>query len=590
MFQFLGKSPKATNIEYEDFKKRYDTKSFKSQFPRLFKAAIDDIVNFNKQTAPPKSALNLDSQKTLVEYYVNARLADTEILTKIVFNKLNEFSKLPVTAANHEKIQALDLDTLYKVDIDGKEVFSRTIVAHEAFSNVVSDATKISHLFLNDTKDKYFLRLIVLIVTIRYYPFTIVEKIFQDGKNNIESINKNISALDDHTPEIQTIVNNIDPPPPPPPHPPPPPSAGNTGFFGWLSRQEGGQFGGTNDVASIIEIIETAHIGDSDPFMSQLVKYSTNIFCNALTLLSVSISFTHNINFAHIMPQLTFNIDKYFISRIQTTDPGGSGQILINKLNTFITANDYANIIDNISGIHSTIEVVDAPVVPPPPPPHPGAPRARETPPLLPAAAKVIIDDIINSGFANTPHLNSLADDAVRTSAIEVGTRCLSAYFSTVEGIDKLYSKDVANAIVTVYKQYIRTHPLANVEEAAEIAANKAYNYQKYDSAVSTYFSTHPPPPLPWKPMAGGALDDEYSLINQVQTSIIKGIESSTFFKLIPSTPAPKTPAAGVVDTGAGTGTGIGGQRTQKNRNRNRNRGGTRKNINSIEISDYDGL
>ena len=52
----MGKSPKATNIEYEDFKKRYDTKSFKSQFPRLFKAAIDDIVNFNKQTAPPPSS------------------------------------------------------------------------------------------------------------------------------------------------------------------------------------------------------------------------------------------------------------------------------------------------------------------------------------------------------------------------------------------------------------------------------------------------------------------------------------------------------------------------------------------------------
>ena len=35
-----------------------------------------------------------------------------------------------------------------------------------------------------------------------------------------------------------------------------------------------------------------------------------------------------------------------------------------------------------------------------------------------------------------------------------------------------------------------------------------------------------------------------------------------------------------------------GGQRTQKNSNRNRNRssGGTRKNMNSIETSEYDGV
>ena len=191
----FSRSSKATNKEYEDFKKSYDTKSsksFKLEFRRLFNAAIEDIVKFNKQTSPTP-ALNLASQKALIEYYVNAKLVETEILTKIAFNKLNEFSKLPFTpraagalasaaagdgsadadaaaAEDADKnltlLRALDFEKVRSEDEEGQQIGYKNGETTEAFLEVLKDDTKISHLFLNNDNDKYFIRLIALFLTI----------------------------------------------------------------------------------------------------------------------------------------------------------------------------------------------------------------------------------------------------------------------------------------------------------------------------------------------------------------------------------------------------------------------------------------
>ena len=552
---FFGRSPKA-NKDYEAFKKNYTTASFKSEFTKLFNAAIADILKFNKLTT--KGTFNFESQEALVEYYVNAKLVDTEILTKIVFNKLNEFIKIPDTDPNHALIKTLDLETLRQEDPEGKLLGER----NEAMTSVFNDKFKWEEL----SNNLYFVRLLVLLLTIRYYPYTIVETIFQNGKNNIESIINNISVMNGHTADIQKIVDTIDPPPVADavvdngavdavvdsPNAAP----ASNGIFGAFSNlfgtQGGGQVGGTNDVVSILETINRAQLVN-DPAISQLVKYSTNILCNALTLLSVSISFPSKGDaLLAIMPQLHANINKYFIPfAIDKQIPKNpSVSALKEQLNTLIMHDRYSNIITNISEIHKTIrDVVSDPVVV-------AAPRPR-TGTIGQGAANSFINDIINRELVTQ-------SDEVKNNAKQVGLERISIYLNKKSGIDQLYSIDVANAIASVYNKYSISYQLTDVAEAAKIAADNAYENKSYDIAVSAFLNTKIPKPT----MVGGALLDDFNFETNLQASIIKGIESSTFFRLSN-------------DSASVSGAVKGGQRTQRNRNRNRNRGGTRKNINS---------
>jgi hypothetical protein len=150
--------------------------------------------------------------------------------------------------------------------------------------------------------------------------------------------------------------------------------------------------------------------------------------------------------------------------------------------------------------------------------------------------------------------------------ATKVSNGIIAKYFKT-KSLDEAYSKDIGNAIATIFAKYIKPYGVDSVVKAAEIAAEQAYNGKTYDVAVNKYLTTQTKIIRPV--LVGGALPDDYNYETNLQISIIKGIDSSAFFRL-------NNVSASVTR---------GGQRTQKNRNKSKSRssGGTRKNMNSIE-------
>jgi hypothetical protein len=570
------------NIEYEAFKKKYDTKSFKAEFKLKYDAAIKEIKS-NKGLKIPatvditkiKSAKAYTSQQALIEYYVNAKLVDAELYTILVFNKLNEFAKTSPESAEYKIIKALDLLTLVG---DNNEVVKRNVEMAKLIENallVSADAD------LHTNPD--FIRLLVLLLTIRYYTYTIVDTIYQNGKNNIESIIKNITTMNNHTEAIQTIVDRIDEPSPivnpdgsttypdgsttypdgrttypdgstsypdgrivtaagittrpdktivdadgttindlaavaavqaqnaalanydanmpgsrNNPRVPAsnylqqqqqPQQSGNfLGFdFSRFLPTGGGQIGGVNDdVVTILDTINRAQVA-KDPAISQLVKYSTNILCNALTLLSVSISFPSikSPSLLAIMPQVYTNMTNFFIDLVFTQEnikKSSSLTGLKDELIKVITDDNFANIISNITKI------------------------------------------------SNIPNTNN----TITTVASGDATAVASGDATAVASGD-------ATAVAS--------------GDATAVASGDATAVQPVVTATT----------------GGGALLDNYNFELNLQASIINGIERSTFFRLNNLLTEPEVVAEKKE----------GGQRTQKNRKRNMNRGGTRRNINS---------
>jgi hypothetical protein len=151
--------------------------------------------------------------------------------------------------------------------------------------------------------------------------------------------------------------------------------------------------------------------------------------------------------------------------------------------------------------------------------------------------------------------------------ATRVSDGIITKYFKT-NSLDEAYSKDIGHAIATIFAKNIEPYEVDIVVKAAEIAAEQAYNRKAYDVAVNKYLKTQTKIIRPV--LVGGALPDDYNYETNLQISIIKGIDSSAFFRLNNVSASVKK----------------GGQRTQKNRNKSRSSGGTRKNMNSIEMDD----
>jgi hypothetical protein len=679
MMNFRSGNSKA-NIEYEAFKKKYDTKSFKTEFKQKYEAAIKEIKN-NK--GPPMAATTdiskmkstkasiYTSQQTLIEYYVNAKLVDAELYTILIFNKLNEFAKIPRESADYNKIKALNLLTLVG---DNNEVVKRNI---EMFKLIESTLLVSTDADLH--KNPEFIRLLVLLLTIRYYTYTIVDTIYQNGKNNIESIIKNITTMNNHAEAIQTIVDRIDEPSPivnpdgsttypdgsttysdgrttypdgstsypdgrivtatgittRPDNtivdadgttindlaavadvraqnaalknydanmpgsinnprvqasnylPQQPQQSGNfLGFdFSRFLPTGGGQIGGVNDdVVTILDTISRAQVA-KDPAISQLVKYSTNLLCNALALLSVSISFPSikSPSLLAIMPEVYTNITNYFINLIFTEQNLAKISSLAgfkDELIRVITDDNFANIISNITKIsnipntNNTITTVDTaePVV------YDREPEDKTT--ILEVnAAHDSVRDLIDQQLAGE-------DASLIASAKDAGNNIITSYYSKGR-LSADYTTEVATAIVSVFKAYKDSYSPKDIAAVCTIAADNSKHNTDYRAFVNKFFdkakdllertktklATAPPVQL----TGGGVLPENYNFEFNLQASIIKGIEGSTFFRLNNILTEPEVVVAKKE----------GGQRTQKNRKRNMNRGGTRRNINFNNSNNY---
>ena len=609
------------NIEYEAFQKKYDTKSFKTEFKQKYEAAIKEIKS-NKgppmgaaisiAKIKPAKASNYTSQQALIEYYVNAKLVDAELYTILVFNKLNEFAKTPQDNTDYEKIRTLDLLQLVG---DNNEVKKRNVEMSIIIENALLVSTDAE---LHKNPD--FIRLLVLLLTIRYYTYTIVDTIYQNGKNNIESIIKNITTMNNHTDAIQTIVDTIEPPDEPSSivdadgvivddparvaaveeqnralrdDANRPGSRGNpidqassflSGLFSPGAGTGGGQIGGVNDdVATILDTIGRAQV-DNDHTISQLVKYSTNILCNALTLLSVSISFPsiESPSLRAIMSQVYTNMTKFFIDVIfqakNTTKYPSLGDLKA-ELIKVITENNFANIISNITKIsnipntNNTITTVAsgdaspvAPVV---------SDRAEENITKISKTTalenvKLLIDEKLAG-----------EDKSLIDSANDAGNQIITSYYSNDGSLSADYTNEVAKAIVSVFQANKLSYSPKDIADVSIIAASSSKLNTDYRDFVDkfltfannllettkTKLATAPPVQL----TGGGALPENYNFEFNLQASIIKGIERSIFFRLTNTLTEPEVVAEKKE----------GGQRTQKNRKRNMNRGGTRRNINS---------
>jgi hypothetical protein len=664
------------NIEYEAFKKTYDTKSFKTEFKQKYEAAIKEIKS-NK--GPPMGAVtsitkvkstkayNYTSQQALIEYYVNAKLVDAELYTILIFNKLNEFAKIPPESDDYKKIKALNLVRL----VGGShEVVKRNIEMFKLIESTLLVSTELH-------KNPEFIHLLVLLLTIRYYSYTILDTIFQNGKNNIESIIKNITTMNNHTEAIQTIVDRIDEPSPivnpdgsttypdgsttysdgrttypdgSTSYPDgrivtaagittrpdntivdangttindnatvadvraqnaalnnfdanapgsinnprmqasnylqqqqPQQQSGNfLGFdFGRFLPTGGGQIGGVNDdVVTILDTISRAKVAN-DPAISQLVKYSTNILCNALALLSVSISFPSikSPSLLAIMPEVYTNITNYFINLIfteQNLAKISSLAGLKDELIKVITNNSYENIISNITKIsnipntNNTITTVDTavavqPVV---------YDRAEEdkTTTLDENAAHESVRILIDQQLGGE-------DPSLIANAKDAGNKIITSYYSKGR-LSADYTTEVATAIVSVFQAYKDSYSPKDIADVCTIAADNSKRDTDYRDFVKIFFDKakellETKTKLQTAPVVqltgGGALHEDYNFEFNLQASIIKGIEGSTFFRLNNILTEPEVVVAKKE----------GGQRTQKNRKINMNRGGTRRNINS---------
>jgi hypothetical protein len=463
-------------------------------------------------------------------------------------------------------------------------------------------------------KNPDFIRLLVLLLTIRYYTYTIVDTIYQNGKNNIESIIKNITTMNNHTDAIQNIVDRIDEPSTivdadgvivddparvaavqaenrarrddaniPGSRNNPIEQASS--FLSGLFPQGGGQIGGVNDeVVTILNTISHAQV-TNDPAISHLVKYSTNLLCNALTLLSVSISFPsiESPSLRAIMPQVYTNMTNFFIDIIfqaENTAKFSSLGGLKAELIKVITDDNFANIISNITKIsnipntNNTITTVDTAVEPVAAEPVVyNRPDENKTIILNENAAHDSVRDLIDEQLAGENQL-------LIASAKDAGNKIITSYYSKGR-LSADYTTEIATAIVSVFQANKDSYSPNTIADVCTIAAANSKHDTDYRAFVKKFFdkakelletktkiATAPPDPVT---TGGGALPENYNFEFNLQASIIKGIERSTFFRLNNVLTEPEVVAEKKE----------GGQRTQKNRKRNMNRGGTRRNINS---------
>jgi hypothetical protein len=551
---------------YENFKKNYTLNSFKTRFASLYKAAIKDIKNHKES-----DSFNYKSQKDLVEYYIYAKLVDTELLTKDAFDNLNKIIMMDDTNPNYEALIKLTVHDIGNTSATIKKNGSTNMAMSDIVSATLTDNISIY-------QNPYFLNLLLLLLTIRFYPFAILNNIYENGKYNIQSIKKNIETMTSQVNAIQNIVTTIE------------------------SSEQVDPIIGTplpiqDELARRIGLDSTlTAIKRVDANIPDLVEYSTKILYKALAVLSLSIGFS-NINedgglLNKIMPSLIYSINTYFIAIVidknSTTNQKTISELqnLKRSLLALMTDANNQNIIANISEIHSSMINRNA-----------SATNASATNPSV-ANASVANASATNPSLPNEDTslpprprgiangalaaYQSYAEDEIKTNvdlqtlnatypqsiaqATKVSNGIIAKYFKT-KSLDEAYSKDIGTAIAIIFAKYIAPYGVDSVVKAAEIAAEQAYNRKTYDVAVNKYLTTQTKIPRPV--LVGGALPDDYNYETNLQISIIKGIDSSAFFRL-------NNVSASVTR---------GGQRTQKNRNKSKSRssGGTRKNMNSIE-------
>ena len=539
---------------YENFKKNYTLNSFKTRFASLYKAAIKDIKNHKES-----ESFNYKSQKDLVEYYIYAKLVDTEFLTKDAFDNLNKIIMIDDTNSNYEALTKLTVHDIGNTSATIKKNGSTNMAMSDIVSATLTDNISIY-------QSPYFLNLLLLLLTIRFYPFAILNNIYENGKYNIQSIKKNIEAISTQVNAIQNIVTTIE------------------------SSEQVDPIIGTplpvqDELARRIGLASTlTAIKRVDANIPDLVEYSTKILCKALAVLSLSIGFS-NINedgglLNKIMPSIIYSINTYFIAVVidknSTTNKKTISELqnLKSSLIALMTDVNNQNIIANISEIHSSMINRNASATTPSVSVAslPNASVANEDTSLPPRtrgkvnsaldAYKSYAADVIKTNVdlqtLNTTYPQSIAQ------ATKVSDGIITKYYKTTS-LDQAYSEDIGNAIATIFAKYFAPYNVDSVVKAAEIAAAQAYNRKTYDVAVNKYLATQTQIPRPR--LVGGALADNYNYETNLQISIIKGIDSSAFFRL----------------NNVSVSVTKGGQRTQKNRNRSRNSGGTRKNMNSIE-------
>jgi hypothetical protein len=556
---------------YENFKKNYTLNSFKTRFASLYKAAIKDIKNHKES-----ESFNYKSQKDLVEYYIYAKLVDTELLTKDAFDNLNKIIMMDDTNSNYEALIKLTVHDIGNTSATIKKNGSTNMAMSDIVSATLTDNISIY-------QNPYFLNLLLLLLTIRFYPFAILNNIYENGKYNIQSIKKNIETMTSQVNAIQNIVTTIE------------------------SSEQVDPIIGTplpiqDELARRIGLDSTlTAIKRVDANIPDLVEYSTKILYKALAVLSLSIGFS-NINedgglLIKIMPSLIYSINTYFIAVVidknSTTNQKtiSALQNLKRSLLALMDDTNNQNIIANISKIHSSMINRNVSVTNPSVANASVASASATNPSVSNASAtnpSVANEDTSllprPRGIANgaLAAYQSYAEDEIKTNvdlqalnatypqsidqATKVSNGIIAKYFKT-KSLDEAYSKDIGNAIATIFAKYIEPYRVDSVVKAAEIAAEQAYNRKTYDVAVNKYLITQTKRIRPV--VVGGALPDDYNYETNLQISIIKGIDSSAFFRL------------------NNVSVTRGGQRTQKNRNKSKSRssGGTRKNMNSI---DYD--
>ena len=337
--------------------------------------------------------------------------------------------------------------------------------------------------------------------------------------------------------------------------------------------QSGGTRTSVSDTLSTIS--KAANKNNTD--VSNLVKYSTNIFYKALTLLSLSIGFPINSNDT-LIKDLVYNIKNYLTTELRADNL----KPLIDAIAELIQKPDNY-IIGTITKIDFIMEESRNPVAP--------VVQAVEAAPLVQAAPPAPGKKVkrpLNGKIAIEAAKNSVREIILRdlrgiaqTNALPVGKAIITKYAK--KGIDEEYTREIGAAIVQLYQIYSK-YNMESLNLAADIVAkNVIENIQyvdpadgkiRYDTGVEFYLKRGKE-----LQMGGGRLDPDFNFENNLQKIIQKGIERSKFF----------------ISVGDSSSLIIrGGQRTQRNRNRSRNRsrssGGTRKNMNSIEMDDYDDL
>lgn len=309
-----------------------------------------------------------------------------------------------------------------------------------------------------------------------------------------------------------------------------------------------GQRGGTRTSVSdtLSTISKAANKNNTD--VSNLVKYSTNIFYKALTLLSLSIGFPINTNDT-LIKDLVYNIKNYLTTELRADNH----KPLIDAIAELIQKPDnYINgTITKIDSIMEESRNPAAPVVQA----VEAAPGKKVKRPLngkiAIEAAKSIVREIIERDLSGI----------AQTNALPVGIAIITKYAK--KGIDEEYTREIGAAIVQLYQIYSK-YNMESLNLAADIVAKNVIENIQYDTGVEFYLKRG-------KELQMGGVDPDFNFENNLQKIIQKGIERSKFF----------------ISVGDSSSLIIrGGQRTQRNRNKSRSSGGTRKNMNSIEMDD----